>query len=136
MPVELEDSHVVGSAEACRTPDDHLQHLFKFAWRGAYNLENLGGRGLLFYGLSKVLTCVGEFIFQIGNGGAAPRGYWRIAALRPRRLAGLCFRGFPACCATPSHLALPVAGDLAYHIARLVVQHSKRLSPMTSRMAR
>jgi hypothetical protein len=60
MPVELEDSHVVGSAEACRTPDDDLQHLFKFAWRGAYNPQNLGGRGLLFYGLSKVLTCIGE----------------------------------------------------------------------------
>jgi hypothetical protein len=42
-----------------------------------------------------------------------PRGHCRVAALRPRRLALLRFRGFPAYCATPCHVALPVANDLS-----------------------
>ena len=48
-----------------------------------------------------------------GNGrAAAARGRWRVATLRPRRLAVLRFRGFPAYCAAPSHVALPVADGL------------------------
>jgi hypothetical protein len=48
MPVKLEDNHVVGSAEARRTPDNDLQHLLKFAWGGTDSPQNLGGRRLLF----------------------------------------------------------------------------------------
>ncbi len=56
----------------------------------------------------------------------AAGGRWRLVALQPRRLAVLRFQGFPAYCATPSHVALLVAdGRLTYHIVRVAVQHSK-----------
>jgi hypothetical protein len=48
-----------------------------------------------------------EPLLQIANGeGVSARGSWRVASLRPRRLAVLRFRGFPAYCATPSHVDL------------------------------
>src|SRR5262245_9451479 len=81
-----------------------------------------------------MLPCVGEFILQIGNGGGVSAcGHWHTAALRPRRLAVLRFRGFPAYCAAPSHVALPVPEGplITYHIVRAVVQHSKTAGLMS-----
>ena len=59
------------------------------------------------------LVRASQLLLQIGNGGApSARGRWCVAALRPRRLAVLRFRGFPAYCTTLSHVALLVADGL------------------------
>src|ERR1700738_5243542 len=82
--------------------------------------------GLLLSRLRQLAGKKGDLLLQIGKRGAASaRGRWRVAALQPRRFAVLRFRGFPAYCATPSHVALPVAEPLTYHIVRVVVPHSK-----------
>src|SRR5262249_9033690 len=69
-----------------------------------------------------------DLVLQIGKGGGttSTRGRWRVVALRPGRPAVLRFCRFPANCAAPSHVALPVGQTaLVYHIVRVVVQHSK-----------
>src|SRR5262249_53291165 len=77
---------------------------------------------------------IGDLLLQFGNGRRAPRrSRWRLVALRASRLAVLRLRGFAAYCATPSHVALPVAEALlTYHIVRAVVQHSKINLPGTA----
>src|SRR6516162_1359481 len=42
LAVEFKNSHVVRFAEACRTPDDDLQHGLEFGRRSTDDLENLG----------------------------------------------------------------------------------------------
>jgi hypothetical protein len=55
LPVELEDGHVVGSAEARGTLDDNLQHALELGRRGADDPQNLGCRRLLVERLGKPL---------------------------------------------------------------------------------
>jgi len=78
-----------------------------------------------------------KLFLQIGKpeGGASARSCWGVAALRPGRLALRFLRRFPAYCATPSHVALPVAGDIDYHIEDTVAQH-RTSRPPTSELRR
>jgi hypothetical protein len=46
LPVEFENGHVVGFAEARRTLDDNLQHGLELGRRSADDLQDLGRRRL------------------------------------------------------------------------------------------
>src|SRR5215469_4505656 len=48
LPVEFKNAHVVRFAEACRTPDNDLQHGQEFDRRSADGLKNLRRGCLLF----------------------------------------------------------------------------------------
>jgi hypothetical protein len=61
LSVDLENTHVIGSAEARRALDDNVQYGLELRRRGADDPQNLGCRHLL-------LERLCEFIFQLRGG--------------------------------------------------------------------
>src|SRR6516165_5734690 len=102
LPVEFVNGRVVSLTEACRTPDDDLQHGLEFGRRSTDDLENLGCRPLLF---KRLVTLAGEprdvCFLAVIRGTVARSG--RNAALRYLRLALSRFSRFAACSGAPSH---------------------------------
>src|SRR5260370_37062621 len=110
-------------AKLCRVLQQGFKNRPWLARRPRYDLNYLGGSDLLLARLAQFVGKNGYLLLQIGKRGAAAAcGRWRVTALRPRRLAVLRFRGFPAYSVAPSHGALPMP---TYHIVRVLVQNSK-----------
>src|SRR6202048_5042038 len=92
-------------------PDGVCKHRLKYSayltHRAADDPKHFGGGRLLLPRFLKFARLALKLFLQIANGQIGLLR--RVGTLRPRRLAVLRFRWFPAYCATPCHVGLPVA---------------------------